>query len=145
MAKKPRLTPNERNLMRRYLVWCYKTTKEELDKVDRYFTQLIVDDFVLKQLKKAKEYKGSGDEKSFQGQVGRFQAYMKEKEINVMKKKFQDRQHNELNADYLYLKNRFTAIEKAIQRYLGAGELGNICRLYEEEMTGRILKAREHT
>ena len=33
MSKKRQFTQNEKNLIRRYLVWCYKTTKEELDKI----------------------------------------------------------------------------------------------------------------
>jgi hypothetical protein len=145
MPRKTRLTKKEKDLIQRYLIWCYKTTKEELDKVDRYFTQLKVDGFVLKQLKKSKEYRSSSANKMYRDMVDRFEAYMKTKEDNVLKKKFADSRHQTLNSDYQYLKNRFAAIEGAVCRFLGAGELKKITSLYEEEMTRRILQAREHT
>ena len=66
------LTQKERNLIKRYLVWCYKTTKEELDKIDRYFTQLIADEFILKQLKGTKNYRSSAGRKEYKGLVGQF-------------------------------------------------------------------------
>jgi len=47
----------EKNLLRRYLIWCYKTTKEELDKVDRYFTQDVADAYILKCLRSGKDYR----------------------------------------------------------------------------------------
>ena len=145
MPKKTQLTKKEKDLIRRYLIWCYKTTKEELDKVDRYFTQLKADDFVLQSLRKTKEYRSSDGDKGYKTMVDQFQAYMKKKEDKVLKEKFKDHQHKALNPDYQYLKNRFAAIEEAIRRFLGAGELKKICLLYEEEMTRRILQAREHT
>jgi len=46
---------DQKNLIRSYLVWCYKTTKEDLDKIDRYFTQNHVDNFILSRLKKLNE------------------------------------------------------------------------------------------
>ena len=145
MPKKTRLTQNEKGLLRRYLVWCYKTTKEELDKVDRYFTQLKADGFVLQVLKKTKEYRSSKEGKAFKDMVDQFQVYMKKKEDNVLEKKFKDSRRKALNPDYQYLKNRFAALQGAICHFLGAGELKKINVLYEEEMTGRILQAREHT
>jgi len=145
MPKKLPLTQNEKNLLRRYLVWCYKTTKEELDKIDRYFTQIKVDDFVLKQLKKAGKYNVSTGDRAYRDLIGQFQAYMKKKEANVLKRKFKGGRRPKVNTDYQYLQNRFKAIEKAICYFLGAKELKNICSLYEQEMTRRILEAREHT
>lgn len=145
MSKKLQLTQNEKNLIRRYLVWCYKTTKEELDKIDRYFTQIKADDFMLKQLRKAKEYNPSADDKAYRDLVDQFQVYMKKKETGVLKKKFRNGKNATVNTDYQYLHNRFISIEKAICYFLGAKELKNICFLYEQEMTGRILEAREHT
>ena len=144
MAKKSKLIKREKDLIRRYLIWCYKTTKEELDKIDRYFTQLKADAFVLLHLRKSKEYRSSSAKNAYKDIVEQFQAYMVEKETNVLKKKYKNGQHAELDPGYRYLKNRFVAIEKAIEHFLGANELNKICRLYEEEMTNRILKAREH-
>jgi len=138
------LLQKEKKLLRRYLVWCYKTTKEELDKVDRYFTQLMADDFILKQLKGAEDYKSSAGNKDYKILVDQFKAYMKTKELNVLKKKFKDRKRVKLNPDYQYLCSRFVAIEKTIVHFLGAPELNKICFLYEQEMTQRILQAREY-
>ena len=141
---KGQLTQKEKDLMRRYLVWCYKTTKEELDKIDRYFTQLIADDFILKQLKGTKGYKSSGDG-DYKNLVDQFKIYMDKKELSVLKKKFKDHKRMQLNPDYQYLCDRFSAIEKTIKNYLGVKELTKINLLYEQEMTRRILEAREHT
>lgn len=145
MPRKKGFTENETNLIRRYLMWCYKTTKEELDKVDRYFTQIKVDDFVWRQLRESKNYKSVSGNKSYQDLVDQFQAYMHNKEDNALKKKFQDGQGGLLTSDYQYLQHRFTAIEEAIHHFLGDKELKEIGRLYEQEMTRRILGAREHT
>jgi hypothetical protein len=145
MPKKKPLTQKEKDLIRRYLVWCYKTTKEELDKIERYFTQLKADGFVLQVLRKTKEYRSSGGNKEYRDMVDQFQVYMDKKEANVLKKKFTDSRRQALNPDYQYLKNRFVAIEGAIRHFLGAGELKKMNHLYEQEMTGRILQAREHT
>ena len=142
---KIKLTQKEKNLIRRYLVWCYKTTKEELDKVDRYFTQLTADDFILKQLKGLKDYKSSASNKDYRNLVDAFEIYMNKKESNVLKKKFKDNKSTKLNPDYQYLHNRFMAIEKTVVHFLGVKELNKICLLYEEEMTKRILQARDHT
>ena len=145
MPQTTQLTKKEKDLIRRYLIWCYKTTKEELDKVDRYFTQLKADGFVLQSLRKTKGYRSSDGNKAYKDMVDQFQVYMKKKEENVLKKRFKDGRHQTLNPDYQYLKNRFAAIEGAIRHFLGAGELRKIQLLYEQEMTGRILQAREHT
>lgn len=145
MPKKTRLTQNEKDLLRRYLVWCYKTTKEELDKVDRYFTQLKADEFVLKRLRTTKEYRSSDGDQGYKDMVDQFPAYMEKKKVNVLKGKFKNGRAGALNPDYQYLKNRFAALEGAIRHFLGAGELKKIKELYEQEMTRRILQAREHT
>lgn len=139
-----RLNKNEKKLIRRYLIWCYKTVKEDLDRVDRYFTQLKADDFVLKHLKKGKEYKHSASTKAYKDLVDQFQVYMKTKEDNVLKKKYINGGTAELNPDYQYTRNRYTAVEEAIKHFLGDKELEEISDLYEKEMTRRILEAREH-
>ena len=144
MEKKIHLTKGEKDLIRRYLLWCYKTTKEELDKIDRYFTQLKADAFVLLQLRKSKEYKSSVRKSaSYKTIVEQFQVYMADKEAGVLKKKYKNGKHTELNPGYQYLKKRFLAIEKALEYFLGKNDLNKICNVYEEEMTNRILQARD--
>lgn len=138
------LTRNERNLTRRYLVWCYKTAKEELDKIDRYFTQLAVDRFVLAQLKNGWDYANAHEQDMYKKRVGDFQVYMGQKEMSALKKKYLNGKEGALNPEYRYLYNRCIAIEKAITAFLGKKELNAICAQYEHEMTQRILQAREH-
>jgi hypothetical protein len=137
------LTKNERDLTRRYLVWCYKTAKEELDKIDRYFTQLTVDKYILMQLKEVREYKKVNEHDHFR-RVEEFRVYMEKKRINALKKKFLDGKKGKVTPEYQYLFNRFVAIQKAVTVFLGKKELAVICSLYEKEMTQRILQTREH-
>ena len=135
----------EKDLTRRYLAWCYKTTKENLDRIDRYFTQLDVDAFVLKRLRESRDYSGAAKNHPYRGLVDQFEEYMGQKKKNVLKKKFTDGKNAKLDPQYQYLKNRCEAIEKAIVSFLGKKELGAIRCLYEEEMTRRIVTATEHT
>ncbi len=132
------LTVNEKNLIRRYLVWCYKTTKEDLDRIDRKFTQLMVDDFVLAEIKKA----GAGSsadhslKAAYQACVDKFIDYIRNKEKGAQ---------GHGSADYLYLRNRLAAIEKAISNLFSRQDLKKIISSYETEMTRRIWETREHS
>ncbi len=138
---KVKLNENEKNLTRRYLIWAYKTTKESLDKIDRYFTQLNVDEFVLKQLRNKPSHRARSEYKI---QVDDFEKYMQKKKKNVLPKKFDDKKSNALQPEYEYLVNRLSALESAIIHFLGRVELDSIIDLYEQEMTRRILEATEH-
>ena len=124
------------------MVWCYKTTKEELDRVDRYYTQFEIDRFVLGELRKSKEIKS---DQELARLINDFEKYMAVKKKNVDENKFKDAAQKVLNPSYLYLRKRLAAIEKAILKFLGAPQLKRIEDLYEDEMTSRILSAREHT
>lgn len=132
-------------LTKRYLIWCYKTTKESLDRIDRYYTQLEVDQFVLDCLNKSCRDKVLNQDKEYKENILKFENYMTEKKTAVDEKKYKNESKNMLNSEYLYLQQRMSAIEKAIIRFLGKSELKKICGLYEEEMTRRILEAREHS
>ncbi len=136
------LTKNEQDLTRRYLVWCYKTTKEDLDRIDRYFTQAVVDDYLIERLKGLPEYKAPAI--AFHRSVDDFVQYAREKKVKAEGKKFTDDGKAVLSPDYQYLKARFEAIEQAICHFFDSRELERIAVLYEAEMTERILKAREH-
>lgn len=136
-------TQKEQDLIRRYLVWCYKTSKEELDKTDRYFTQAVVDDYLIERLKNLPEYRDR--ETSFHKSVEDFVQYAREKKAGAEGKKFADSAQETLRPDYQYLKARVEAIEQAVCHFFGPKELERIAALYENEMTERILKAREHT
>ncbi len=134
------MTLSQKNLIRRYLIWCYKTTKEELDRIDRYFTQSLVDGRLLELLSKNKQKNAA-----YQKKIADFKVYMDVKEKNALEKKYLDLKNKTLQPQYCYLQNRLNAIEQVIVEFLGKKELKLIQALYENEMTRRILEAREHT
>jgi hypothetical protein len=139
------MNQNQKDLTRRYLIWCYKTTKEDLDRIDRYFTQYDVDQQLLKTLKGTKEFKSSSSDGQYKELVEQFEKYLHEKKAKAQEKKFAHPSKVQLTHDYLYLRNRLESIEKAVVHFLGKKELKSIRLLYEGEMTRRILEAREHT
>ncbi len=147
MAEKTRvkLSRADKNLVRRYLIWCYKTTKEDLDKVDRYFTQEMVDQLVIKEMMMSSEYQSFAKNSGVKSLVEGFVKYAAEKKASAYKRKFSDQGGNELRPDYQYLRLRLKAIEGAARHFLGSAGLKEIQCLYEQEMTIRILAAREHT
>lgn len=140
MKKIPKVTLVEKRLIRRYLLWCYKTTREEIERIDRKFTQLIVDYFVLDDLTGAKKK----DQDCARSQIEAFKAYISNKESAAYNERFADIGKKTAKPEYLYLKMRLSAIEKAVKRFLGKRDLDEIARLFEEEMTKRILESREH-
>ncbi len=124
-----------KNLKKRYLIWFYKTTKEALDKIERKFTQVGIDRFILKELKKRDKEKAAG---SF---IAQFEDYIQKKEQEGMNLKFENKKPK---PDYLFLVLKLQATEKAIARELGKPALKEIKLLYEMEMTERILRSTEH-
>ncbi|MCD4779291.1 MAG: hypothetical protein K8S27_01910 [Candidatus Omnitrophica bacterium] len=144
MPKKKEVGAKEKNLMRRYLIWCYKTTKEDLDRIERYFTQRVVDEQLLKCLQKDPAIK-KGADKDLVKAVDDFQQYMNIKLEKAVRQKFADQDQAVFHPEYHYLKLRFEAIEKTVVHFFGKVELSHIEALYETEMTRRILEAREHT
>jgi hypothetical protein len=124
MPKKT-LSPEHKNLVRRYLLWAYKSTKESFERIERKGTQLLVDEYILAHLTK---HKCEVPED--------FKTYIADKRKDEVKLKS--------GGEYLYLKNRLKAITDAIKYFLGKNELKRIEQSYEEEFTRRILEAREH-
>ncbi|MCX5712372.1 MAG: hypothetical protein NTY47_04800 [Candidatus Omnitrophica bacterium] len=123
------------NLKKRYLIWFYKVTKDELDRIERKFTQAELDRFILKELK-------SLDKPGLAAkQIREFQAYVVNKEKDGLALKYDGK---DLKADYYFLDLKLQAIEKAIVKEFGKRELVRIKALYEKEMTERILKSTEH-
>ncbi|MCK5579948.1 MAG: hypothetical protein KAJ18_01595 [Candidatus Omnitrophica bacterium] len=144
MPEKSKMTQEENFLTRRYLIWCYKTTKEELDRIDRYFTQLHVDEKVLSSILKSRAPADKEVADQCLRKISGFKKYIKNKKNKVVARKFVDKRKKTLQPDYWYLKTRLNAIEKVIKELFGAKELKVIQGLYEETMTRRILEAREH-
>ncbi len=138
--KKQKITPLEKKLVRRYLLWCYKTTREDLERIDRKFTQLIVDYFVLGELTKLEKKNRA----LIGAQIDGFKDYINKKEESAYQERFSDVGKRVPKPEYFYLRSRLAAVEKAIQCFLGQKDLLEISRMYEAEMTKRILEAREH-
>jgi hypothetical protein len=142
MGADQKMKKEEKALVRRYLVWCYKTTKESVDWIERKFTQTAVDRFVLARIEKMRSSTSSQDD--YNKKVEDFRNYIADKEKDGIKQKFLNGKKKDLNPEYLYLKNRLTAVEDAIRQFLGPQELTRIHLLYEQEMTRRILESKEH-
>ncbi len=70
------------NLKKRYLLWLYKETKETLDRVDRKFTQIDIDKFILEELQKR-----TIADKNF---LDEFITYVNNKETRLPKNKIRE-------------------------------------------------------
>ena len=137
-----KLTNDKKYLIRRYLIWCYKTTKESLDRIDRKATQLVVDNRVLEDLHQAQK-KFHNKNRDYSKLVKGFEQYVRDKKKDEQTSKFLDSSRRRLIPDYLYLTSRLKAVENSIIHFLGKKELKAIESLYEQEMIRRILQARE--
>lgn len=132
---------DEKNLRIRYLTWLYKNTKEAFDVYERKFTQLEIDEFILKEMEK--ELKGSylpQEKKPLEKMVNDFRSYIVEKEKVCLKLKYKGKK---IDPEFIFLDVKLEAIEKTIQSEFGSSGLERIKKLYEEEMTKRIMAQRE--
>lgn len=123
------ISPSHKALIRRYLIWAYKSTKESFDRLERKTTQLMADEHILRALSGKKTKGGEGYDKL----VDEFKEY-------IAKKK----QQPVPQGQYLYLRDRLDAVEGAIKHFLGAKELNSIRAGYEEEFTRRIWGSKDH-
>ena len=138
-----KISASQKNLVRRYLIWAYKTTKESFERIERKTTQLIVDEQVLKALNKAPRPKGA-TQKDYEHFIEEFVGYIANKRKDELAQKFFNGKRDVLHPQYLYLQNRLKAIEETIKHFLGPKELKKIEALFEEEFVRRILQAKEH-
>lgn len=133
---------DEKNLEVRYLTWLYKTTKEAFDRYERKFTQLEIDELVLKEMEK--ELKGSympQEKKSLEKLVNDFRLYIAEKEKDCLKLKYKGKK---IDPEFIFLDVKLNAIEKAIIKELGQEELNEIKDSYHQEMIKRIIEEKEN-
>ena len=138
------MTQAHRDLIRRYLLWLFKTTKESFERIERKTTQLMVDEYVLEHIKTAGREIPAHGRREYDGLVKEFETYIKTKRADELKLKFSDGKGKSLHPQYVYLKNRLQAVEAAIRHFLGEKELRRMRSLYEKEFTSRILQARDH-
>jgi len=121
----------QRALYSRYLLWAYKTTRESFERIERKTTQLVVDEHVRCTMAK------TGID------LKEFDQYIADKKADEIKLKYTDETKEELHPQYIYLKNRLVAIEKAVKELLGEAQLKHFEDLFEAEFTRRILESRD--
>jgi len=130
------------NLTKRYLVWLYKVTKEDFDRYERKFTQLLVDEFLLKEMERElRESYLPREKKELEKFVNDFRSYIAEKEKACLELKYKGKR---INPEFIFLDVKLNTIETAIKKHFGVKVLKEIKQLYEKEMTERILKSTEH-
>jgi len=127
---------DRKNLKKRYLLWLYKSVKEEFDKIERKFTQLEIDRILLAEMKAL-------DKKKLATRfISDYQAYMRAKQDEGVKLKYG--KASALLPEYYFLEVKLKAVEKTIVRVLGKSGLRQIKALYERQMSERILRSTEH-
>lgn len=129
------------NLKKRYLIWLYKTTKEAFDRYERKFTQLEIDELLLKEIEQLlKNAYLPHEKKALEKYVNDFRDYIAEKEKASLQLKYKGKK---TNPEFIYLDVKLEAVERAIAKELGKKALDQIKAMYEQEMTERILKSTE--
>jgi len=131
-----------KNLKIRYYLWLYKTTKEAFDRFERKFTQLDIDEAILKEIER--ELKGSylpHEKKALEKYVNDYRDYIAKKEKTCLELKYKGKK---INPEFLFLDVKLEAIEKAIADDLGKKALDEIKEIYQEEMIDRILRDQKH-
>ncbi|MDD5254590.1 MAG: hypothetical protein PHR11_00870 [Candidatus Omnitrophica bacterium] len=126
---------DRKNLRERYLLWLYKTTREEFDRIERKFTQLEVDKALLARMKKLDAHKAAAEF------IEGYRQYMQKKEAQGLRLKYKGKG---FLPQYHFLALKLEAIEKTIAATLGKGGLHKMKRLYEQEMRRRILESTGH-
>lgn len=128
-----------KNLKRRYLIWLYKTTKEEFDKFERKFTQIEIDQSILQELEKELKQSYLPEEKqALEKMVNDFRNYIAEKEKVCLSLKYKGKK---TNPEFIFCDAKLEAVEKAISEELGSKGLAEIKEIYEKEMLSRIIQA----
>lgn len=132
---------DEKNLRGRYLTWLYKTTKEAFDRYERKFTQLEIDEYILKEMEK--ELKGAylpQEKKPLEKLVNDFRNYIAEKEKTCLRLKYKGKK---IDPEFIFLDVKLEAIEKAIIQELGKEQLEKTKSAYHQEMLKRIMEEKE--
>ena len=112
---------DKKSLHKRYLFWLYKTTKDELDKIDRKFTQLDIDRDIEKIL---------SSKEGISEQLKEWKEYIIAKESDALKLKFAN--EGSVDPRYLFLSLKLEAIEHITKKMLGRRILLEFKKLYED-------------
>ncbi len=132
---------DKQNLQFRYLLWLYKTAKDEFDRVERKFTQLEIDRLMLKSMQDNLKPSQVSDKAKLDKALKDFMVYIEKKEKDGHNLKFDGKK---LKAEYHFLEVKLKAVEDAVTKMFGADGLKQIKALYEEEMRKRILQRDGH-
>jgi len=124
----------------RYLLWLYKTTREQTERIERKFTQLDIDKKILERLE---AQQGTEDAASVQGHIQEWRCYIAQKHKDGIAAVY-TKEDGPRRGDYLFLKYKLQAIEESIQELFGAKELKRMKQMFDDEMVKRILGEREH-
>lgn len=126
------------SLHKRYLFWLYRMTREELDKIDRKFTQLDVDKEIQKSLNDKIRGLGAAFEEKLSPFLKEWKEYVFQKESDAQKLKFAE--DGQMDPQYLFLRLKLEAIEQAAKARFGSKGLAEFKKLYEESAFKRILE-----
>ena len=124
-------------LTRRYLLWMYKTTKDELDRIDRKFTQLDVDRFIADYFFKFSDRLNKESRDALSPFFREWDEYIETKERDAEELKYVGPE--ELEAHYAFLHLKHQAILSAVRRFLGSKSIQEFQRLYEAKAIENIL------
>jgi len=130
-----------KNLKFRYLLWLYKTTKEEFDRIERKFTQVGIDKKIMRYMGEHFDSRDLKKKNEARKLLKGLKEYINKKEKDGQELKFEGRK---LQPEYYHLSLKLEAIEKSIVEELGHRGLKEIKALYEHEMMRRIIESQEH-
>ncbi len=126
------------SLYKRYLLWLYKMTKDEFDKIERKFTQLDIDRRIEgifeKKFKSVPEPLCS----SLKNNLKEWKEYVLAKEKDAKALKFGD--DGDLLASYLFLQLKLETVEEIIVSVFSKKTLKEFKELCEEYAFKRILE-----
>ncbi|OGP81591.1 MAG: hypothetical protein A2Z08_06800 [Deltaproteobacteria bacterium RBG_16_54_11] len=130
-----------KNLKFRYLLWLYKTTKEEFDRIERKFTQVGIDKKIMRYMGEHFDSRNLKRKNEARKLLKGLKEYINKKEKEGLELKFEGRK---LKPEYYHLSLKLEAIGKSIVEELGHRGLKEIKALYEHEMMRRIIESQEH-
>jgi len=125
------------SLNRRYLLWMYKMTKDELDRIDRKYTQIDIDHTIAEYFFKLSGRLNKKSRDALSPFFREWDEYLEAKEGDAERLKWVG--PGELEARYAFLHLKLQAILSAACKYLGPGSVKEFQRLYEEKAIANIL------
>ena len=118
------------SLQKRYLFWLYKTTKDELDRIDRKFTQLDIDREMLDIFRHQADIAPDVVRGGLDALAREWKEYVAGKEADARKLRFDD--EGRVLASYYFLHLKLKGTLAIARRRFGANMFRYFKRLYEE-------------